>query len=98
MSLGIQTRTALTDEELARRYQATDDPEYFAEIFARQRTLVHSGQTIQNRTSIQITKLVTIGQRSKLSPPLAKLCHLKAARFLRYGWIPHPRFEAAAPV
>jgi hypothetical protein len=40
MSLGIQTRTALTDEELARRYQATDDPEYFAQIFARHRRLV----------------------------------------------------------
>jgi hypothetical protein len=32
MSLGIQTRTALTDEELASRYQATDDPKYFAQI------------------------------------------------------------------
>jgi RNA polymerase sigma-70 factor, ECF subfamily len=40
MSLGIQARTALTDEELARRYQATGDPEYFAQIFARHRTLV----------------------------------------------------------
>jgi RNA polymerase sigma-70 factor, ECF subfamily len=40
MSLGIQARTALTDEELASRYQATGDPEYFAQIFARHRRLV----------------------------------------------------------
>lgn len=31
---------ALTDEELAGRYQATGDPEYFAQIFARHRRLV----------------------------------------------------------
>jgi RNA polymerase sigma factor (sigma-70 family) len=42
MSLGIQARTALTDEELASRYQATGDPEYFAQIFARHRRLVFS--------------------------------------------------------
>ena len=41
MSLGIEARTALTDEELARRYQATGDPEYFAQIFARHRRLVY---------------------------------------------------------
>ncbi len=40
MSSGIQARTALTDEELARRYQANGDPEYFAQIFARHRRLV----------------------------------------------------------
>ncbi len=40
MSLGIQARTALTDEELVRRYQASGDPEYFAQIFARHRRLV----------------------------------------------------------
>jgi len=42
MSLGNQARTALTDEELASRFQATGDPEYFAQIFARNRTLVFS--------------------------------------------------------
>jgi RNA polymerase sigma factor (sigma-70 family) len=31
---------AITDEELADRYQATGDPEYFAQIFARHRTRV----------------------------------------------------------
>jgi RNA polymerase sigma factor (sigma-70 family) len=40
MSLAIETRTALTDEELAHRYQSTGDPEYFAQIFARHRRLV----------------------------------------------------------
>ncbi len=40
MSLGIQARTALTDEELGPRYQATGDPEYFAQIFARHRRLI----------------------------------------------------------
>jgi RNA polymerase sigma factor (sigma-70 family) len=40
MSLGIQARTALTDEELASRYQATGDAEYFAQIFVRHRRLV----------------------------------------------------------
>jgi RNA polymerase sigma factor (sigma-70 family) len=40
MSLGSQARVALTDEELASRYQATGDPEYFAQIFARHRTRV----------------------------------------------------------
>jgi len=40
MSLGIQARAALTDEELASCYQATSDPEYFAQIFARHRRLV----------------------------------------------------------
>jgi RNA polymerase sigma-70 factor (ECF subfamily) len=42
MSLGQQARTALTDEELASRYQATGDSEYFAQIFARHRMLVYS--------------------------------------------------------
>lgn len=40
MSIGCQARTALTDEELVIRYQATDDAEYFAQIFARHRRLV----------------------------------------------------------
>jgi RNA polymerase sigma-70 factor (ECF subfamily) len=40
MSLGFQAHTALTDEELARRYQVTGDPEYFAQIFTRYRRLV----------------------------------------------------------
>jgi RNA polymerase sigma-70 factor (ECF subfamily) len=40
MSLRIQALTALTDEELARRYQGTGDPEYFAQIFTRHRRLV----------------------------------------------------------
>ena len=85
MSLGIQTRTALTDEELARRYQATDDPEYFGQIFAHQPTLVHSGQTIQNRASIQITELVTSGRPYKLSPASTEVSKMpgsgKAVRF-----------------
>jgi len=33
-------RTALTDEELASRFQATGDAEYFAQIFSRHRRLV----------------------------------------------------------
>ena len=40
MSTGSQTGTALTDEELASRYQDTGDPEYFAQIFARNRRVV----------------------------------------------------------
>jgi RNA polymerase sigma-70 factor (ECF subfamily) len=40
MSLGIQAHTALTDEELVSRYQATGDSEYFAQIFERHRRLV----------------------------------------------------------
>jgi RNA polymerase sigma factor (sigma-70 family) len=40
MPSGSQACTALTDEELARRYQATGDSEYFAQIFARHRRLV----------------------------------------------------------
>lgn len=38
--MSSQACTALTDEELARRLQATGDPEYFAQIFARHRRLV----------------------------------------------------------
>jgi RNA polymerase sigma-70 factor (ECF subfamily) len=41
MSSGSQARTALADEELVSRYQATGDPEYFAQIFARHRRLVY---------------------------------------------------------
>ncbi len=40
MSLGIQAHTALTDEELVSRYQATGDSEYFAQIFVRHKRLV----------------------------------------------------------
>ena len=40
MSIGCQARTALTDEELVSRYNTTGDAEYFAQIFARHRTLV----------------------------------------------------------
>jgi RNA polymerase sigma-70 factor (ECF subfamily) len=40
MPTGSQTPTALTDEELASRYQATGDPEYFAQIYTRHRRLV----------------------------------------------------------
>jgi len=38
--MSSQTSPALTDEELASRFQATGDPEYFAQIFARHRRLV----------------------------------------------------------
>jgi RNA polymerase sigma factor (sigma-70 family) len=40
MSVAGHVRAALTDEELASRYQATGDPEYFAQIFVRHRRLV----------------------------------------------------------
>jgi hypothetical protein len=40
MSLGIQARTALRDEELASRYLAAGNTEYFAQIFVRHRRLV----------------------------------------------------------
>jgi RNA polymerase sigma-70 factor, ECF subfamily len=38
--MSSQASAALTDEELARRFQATGDPEYFAQIFVRHRRLV----------------------------------------------------------
>jgi len=38
--MSSQASPALTDEELASRFQATGDPEYFAQIFARHRRLV----------------------------------------------------------
>jgi len=41
--MSSEPRTALTDEELAKRFQATGSPEYFAEIFGRHRRLVFSG-------------------------------------------------------
>ncbi len=40
MSSASQARTVLTNEELASRFQTTGDPEYFAQIFARNRRLV----------------------------------------------------------
>ncbi len=40
MSIESQTHTGITDEELASRFQATGDPEYFGQIFARHRKLV----------------------------------------------------------
>jgi RNA polymerase sigma-70 factor, ECF subfamily len=40
MSLAAQTGRARSDEELVSRYQLTGDPEYFAQVFARNRTLV----------------------------------------------------------
>jgi RNA polymerase sigma factor (sigma-70 family) len=40
MSSASQARAVLTDEELVSRYQATGDPEYFAQLFARHRRLV----------------------------------------------------------
>ena len=43
ISMSSEPRTALTDEELAKRFQATGSPEYFAEIFGRHRRLVFSG-------------------------------------------------------
>ena len=40
--MSSQARTALTDEELASRFQATSDPECFAQIFSRHRSLIFS--------------------------------------------------------
>jgi RNA polymerase sigma factor (sigma-70 family) len=40
MSIGSQAGTALTDEELVSRFQATGDAECFAQIFMRHRRLV----------------------------------------------------------
>jgi RNA polymerase sigma factor (sigma-70 family) len=40
MSIGSGARRALTDEELASRYKATGDKEYFAQIFLCHRRLV----------------------------------------------------------
>lgn len=42
MSIGTHACAALTDEELVRRYQASGDPEYFAQIFTRHRTVIFS--------------------------------------------------------
>jgi RNA polymerase sigma-70 factor (ECF subfamily) len=40
MSLRDCAQSSLTDEELASRFQGTGDPDYFAQIFARHRSLV----------------------------------------------------------